>query len=49
VLRGSWIRPEGLVKKTSAVTAGLIGLLAIALKAIINGENSLRRVSQCWN
>jgi len=49
ILRGCWKRVTGLAKKTGQVYAGLIGLLALSLKAVINDEPSLRKVSQCWN
>ena len=50
ILRGHWRRVKDLKKKkTSHVYAALISLLTLSLKAIINGETSLRRVSQCWN
>jgi transposase len=48
ILGGCWRRVKGLGKKAGQVYAGLIGLLALSLKAVINGESSLRRVSQCW-
>jgi transposase len=48
ILRGCWKHVTGLQKKAGQVYAGLIGLLALSLKAVINGESSLRRVSQCW-
>jgi len=49
ILRGCWGRVKGLGKKAGQVYAGLISLLALSLKAVINGEPSLRRVSQCWS
>jgi len=49
ILKGCWRRVKGLGKKTGQVYAGLISLLALSLKAVINGEPSLRRVSQCWD
>jgi transposase/ribosomal protein L30/L7E len=49
ILKGCWRRVKGLGKKAGQVYAGLIGLLALSLKAVINGEPSLRRVSQCWS
>jgi transposase len=49
ILKGCWRHVKGLRKKSGQVYAGLIGLLTLSLKAIINGEPSLRRVSQCWN
>jgi transposase len=48
ILKGCWKHVTGLTKKTGHVYAGLIGLVTISLKAVINGEPSLRRVSQCW-
>jgi len=49
ILNGCWKRVKGLAKKAGQVYAGLIGLLAISLKAVINDEPSLRKVSQYWN
>jgi len=49
VLRSCWIRPKGLVKKSAMVTAGLIGLDASAMKAMVEGETSLKAVSQYWD
>jgi hypothetical protein len=49
ILRGCWKLVTGLGKKAGQVYAGLISLLAISLKAVINDEPSLRKVSQCWN
>ena len=48
VLRGSWIRPRGLVKKTSVVTAGLIGLNMTAAEAMLGDEPGLKAVSRHW-
>jgi len=48
MLRGCWVRPRGLVKKTSVVTAGLIGLNTTALESMLEGEPSLRAVSRHW-
>ena len=48
VLGECWIRPRGLVKKASMVMAGLISLVANALEAIGEGEESLRSVSKYW-
>jgi len=48
ILDGCWTRVTGLQKKAGHVYASLIGLVTISLKAVINGEPSLRRVSQCW-
>jgi len=49
ILQGCWTRGKGLRRKASQVYAGLIGLLTISLKAVINGESSFRKVSQYWN
>jgi len=48
VLKGCWAMPRGIIKKASMVTAGLISLNTTAVKAILEGERSLRRVSQYW-
>jgi hypothetical protein len=48
ILDGCWTRVTGLTKKAGQVYAGLIGLLVLSLKAVINGEPNLRQVSQCW-
>jgi transposase len=49
ILEGCWKRVTGLRKKADQVYAGIISLLTISLKAVINDEPSLRKVSQCWN
>ncbi|MCJ7613744.1 transposase [Candidatus Bathyarchaeota archaeon] len=49
ILRGCWKLVTGLAKKAGQVYASLIGLLALSLKAVINDEPSLRKVSQYWN
>lgn len=48
VLRRCWTKPKGMVKKASMVTAGLISLSTTAVKAILEGEKSLKAVSQYW-
>lgn len=48
MLRGSWTRPKGLVKKTSVVTTGLIGLNMTALEAMLEDEDGLKAVSRYW-
>ena len=35
LLKGRWMRPRGLVKRAAAVTAGLVGLNSIAVKAVL--------------
>lgn len=49
MLQGCWKRGKGFRRKASQVYAGLISLLTISLKAVINGELSFRKVSQYWN
>ena len=49
ILKGCWKHVKGLAKKAGQVYAGLLSLHAIAFKAVINGEPSLRKVSQYWN
>jgi transposase len=48
VLKECWVRPNGLVKKTAMVLAGLISYDAEAIKALILGEESLKTVSKYW-
>jgi len=48
VLRRCWTRPRGLVKKAAMVTAGLICVDAEAMKAMLQGETSLKNVSKHW-
>jgi hypothetical protein len=48
VLDECWLWPRGIAKKASMVMAGLIGLNAIAIEAIVEGEESLRTVSKYW-
>ncbi len=49
VLRECWVRPRGLVKKAAMVTAGLIGMDANAIDALVEGEESLKAVSKYWD
>ena len=48
VLRQCWVRPKGLVKKAAMVMAGLISYDAEALKSLLLGEKSLKKVSKYW-
>jgi len=48
ILRGCWTKPKGLTKKASMVTAGLISLNTTAIKSLLEGEQSLKAVSQYW-
>ncbi len=49
VLDECWVRPRGIVKKASMVMAGLASIDANAIRAMIEGENSLKAVSQYWD
>jgi ribosomal protein L30/L7E len=49
VLDECWIRPKGIVKKAAMVMAGLASIDANAIKAMIEGETSLKAVSQYWD
>lgn len=49
VLDGCWLWPRGLVKKASMVLAGLICLDATAIDALVEGKESLRKVSKYWD
>jgi hypothetical protein len=49
VLKECWVRPKGIVKKSAMVTAGLISMDANAIKAIVEGETSLKAVSRYWD
>jgi hypothetical protein len=49
VLDECWIRPRGIVKKAAMVMAGLVGIDANAIRAMIEGETSLKSVSQYWD
>ncbi len=48
VLKKCWTRPKGITKKASMVVAGLIGIDANAVRALIQGEKSFKTVSQYW-
>jgi len=49
VLKGCWVRPKGLLKKTGMIMAGLISMDACAVEALINGESSLKKASKYWD
>jgi len=48
VLDGCWLRPRGLVKKAAMVIAGLICYDAEAVRSLVAGEESLKRISKYW-
>ena len=49
ILKGCWVRPKGLVKKTSMVLAALVSMDANAIEALLEGEESLKCVSKYWD
>ena len=49
VLRGCWVRPKGLLKKTAMVLAGLICINASAIVALLEGSGSLKEASRYWD
>ena len=48
VLKECWTKPKGILKKASMVTASLISLNTTAIKALLEGETSLKAVSRYW-
>lgn len=49
VLRGCWVRPRGLLKKTSMVYAALICINANAIVAMLEGNCGLKEASRFWD
>jgi transposase len=49
VLNKCWIRPKGLVKKASMITAGLIVYNIEAIRSLLVGDKSLKTVSKHWD
>ena len=49
VLRGCWVRPRGLLKKTAMVFAGLISINTFAIAALLEGDFGLKKASKCWD
>jgi transposase len=49
ILKGCWVRPKGLVKKTSMVLAALVSMDANAIEALLEGESSLKKASKYWD
>jgi len=41
-------RPKGITKKALMIVAGLVGIDANAVRALIQGEKSFKAVSQHW-
>jgi len=49
VLRGCWVRPRGLLRKSSMVLAGLISVNANAILALLEGNGGLKEASRYWD
>jgi hypothetical protein len=49
VLRGCWVRPRGLLKKTSMVMAAMVSIEVNAIEALLRGDLSLKNVSKYWD
>lgn len=49
VLRGCWVRPSGLLRKSSMVLAGLICVDLVAILAVLEGDCGLKEVSRFWD
>ena len=49
VLRGCWVRPKGLAKKTAMVLAALISINVSAIVALLEGNFGLKEVSRYWD
>ncbi len=49
LLRGCWVRPRGLLKKSAMVMAGLVCMEANAIEALLVGDLSLKCASKYWD
>lgn len=49
VLRRCWVRPRGLLRKSSMVLAGLISVNLVAILALLEGNCGLKMVSRFWD
>ena len=49
LLRGCWVRPKGMVKKTAMVMAGLVCMEANAIEALLRDDLSLKCASKYWD
>jgi len=49
VLRGCWVRPSGLLRKSSMVLAGLISVNLAAILGLLEGDCGLKEVSRFWD
>jgi hypothetical protein len=49
LLRDCWVRPRGMLKKTSMVMAGLVCMEANAIDALLRDDLSLKCASRYWD
>lgn len=49
VLKGCWVRPVGLIRKTAVVLAGLISVNVTAIMSLVEDSGSLKEVSRYWD
>jgi hypothetical protein len=49
VLKGCWVKPRGLLKKTSMVMAGLVCIEVNAIESLLVGDLSLKCASKYWD
>ena len=49
VLKGCWVRPMGLIRKTAVVLAGLISVNVTAIVALIEDSGGLKEASRYWD
>jgi Transposase len=49
ILKGCWVWPRGLLKKSSMVLAGLVCIEANAIESLLVGESSIKCASKYWD
>lgn len=49
VLKGCWVRPVGLIRKTAVVLAGLISVNVVAIVALLEDSGGLKEASRYWD
>lgn len=49
VLRGCWVNPRGLLKKSAMVMAALISINACAIVALVEDDGGLKEASRYWD
>ena len=49
LLRGCWVRPKGILKKSAMVMAGLVCMEANAIEALLRDDLSLKCASKYWD